>query len=132
MNAEEQEEHILRLRTLSGGRTGLRKWKVNASFTGHAGLCMRAHRGRFLWTTRCRRGGHGGVESFQVAASGFGPSMLLSTHEAPAGIYRSTKERGKKKYPCGLSGPCFLSGCIVKEAGKREQHHGGGGGGGWK
>lgn len=73
MNAEEQEEPILRLHTLSGGRTGLGKWKVNASFTGHAGLCMRAHRGRFLstvlWTTRCRRGGHGGVESFQVAAS---------------------------------------------------------------
>lgn len=47
MNAEEQEEPILRLRTLSGGRTGLGKWKVNASFTGHAGLCMRAHEAVF-------------------------------------------------------------------------------------
>lgn len=53
---------------------------------------------------------------------GFGPSLLLSTHEAPAGIYHSTKERGKKK------SPCCLSGRIVKEAGEREQHHGGGGG----
>lgn len=31
MNAEEQEEPILRLHTLSGGRTGLGKWKVNAA-----------------------------------------------------------------------------------------------------
>lgn len=100
MNAEEQEEPILRLCTLSGGRTGLGKWKVNTSFTGHAGLCMRAHRGSFLsmvlWTTRCRRGGHGGVESFQVAASGFGPSMLLSIQKLQL-AFISQQRKGERK-----------------------------------